>query len=64
LYGTVDEVFSKADYLKKAGLDVPQITNLFLELDRRGLKVDRSVYNLKKAKDEIVKLYGGDGQKC
>jgi len=56
LYGTVDEIFSSANYLKEAGLDVPQITNLFLELDRRGLKVDRSVYNLNKAKDEIVRL--------
>jgi len=60
LYGTVDEIFSKAEYLKQAGLDVPQITNLFLELDRRGLKVDRGVYNLAKAKDEIVKLLGGE----
>ena len=61
LYGTVDEIFSRADDLKEAGLDVPQITNLFLELDRRGLKVNRSVYNLDKAKDEIVKLLGGGG---
>jgi len=62
LYGTIDEVFSKAGYLKEAGLDVPQITNLFLELDRRGLKADRGVYNLEKARDEIVRLLGGDGQ--
>jgi len=61
LYGTVDEIFSRADYLKEAGLDVPQITNLFLELDRRGLKVNRSIYNLDKAKDEIVRLLGGNG---
>jgi energy-coupling factor transport system ATP-binding protein len=60
MYGTVDEIFSRAVDLKKAGLDVPQITNLFLELDRRGLKTDRSVYDLGKAKDEIVRLLGGD----
>jgi len=60
LYGTVGEIFSRADELKQAGLDVPQITNLFLELDRRGLKVDRGVYNLAKAKDEIVRLLGGE----
>ena len=56
LYGTVDEIFSQADYLKEAGLDVPQITNLFMELDRRGLNLSRNVYNLEKAKDEIVRL--------
>ena len=59
LDGTVEEIFSKADCLKEAGLDVPQITNLFLELDRRGLKVNRNIYSLEKAKDEIVKLLGG-----
>ena len=58
LYGTVEEVFSKAGYLKEAGLDVPQITNLFLELGKRGLDVGQSVYNLEKAKDEIVRLLG------
>ena len=60
LYGTIEEIFSKVDYLKNSGLDVPQITGLFLELEKRGLKVDRSVYNLEKARDEIVRLLGGD----
>jgi len=61
LYGTAEEIFSKAADLKKAGLDVPQITNLFLELNDRGLKVDCGVYNLEKARDEIVRLLGGEG---
>ena len=56
MYGSVEEIFSKAECLFEAGLDVPQITGLFLELERRGLKVGRGVYNLEVAKDEIVKL--------
>jgi len=56
MYGSVEEIFSRADVLKEAGLDVPQITNLFLELEKRGLNVNRSVYNLAGAKDEIIKL--------
>ena len=60
LYGTIEEIFSKVDYLKNSGLDVPQITGLFLELEKRGLKVDRGVYNIEKARDEIVRLLGGD----
>ena len=56
LYGGVEEIFSEADNLKKAGLDVPQITNLFLELDRRGLNAGKNVYNIEKAKGEVVKL--------
>ena len=61
LYGTVEEVFNKAGYLKEAGLDVPQITNLFLELEKRGIKTGGSVYNLDKAKDEAVKLMKMNG---
>jgi energy-coupling factor transport system ATP-binding protein len=59
LYGTVEEIFSKSDIIKETGLTVPQITNLFSELKRRGLQIDGSVYNLAKAKDEIIKLLGG-----
>ena len=56
LYGGVEKIFSEADNLIKAGLDVPQITNLFLELDRRGLNAGKNVYSIEKAKDEVVKL--------
>jgi len=62
LYGTVEEIFSEADNLKKAGLDVPQITNLFLELSRRGLSVNKNVYNIETAKNEIAGLLGGGGR--
>ena len=64
MYGTVEEIFSKAGRLKEAGLDVPQITALFLELERRGLKAGRGVYDLGMAKDEIVNLLKGAGEKC
>ncbi|MCL2159100.1 MAG: energy-coupling factor transporter ATPase [Oscillospiraceae bacterium] len=56
MYGSVDEIFSNAEYLREAGLDVPQITRLFLELERRGLPVRQNIYDLEAAKREIVKL--------
>jgi energy-coupling factor transport system ATP-binding protein len=56
LYGTVDKIFSQAQLLKSAGLSIPQITKLFIELKKRGIDVDESVYNLTKAKDEITLL--------
>ncbi|MCL2095371.1 MAG: energy-coupling factor transporter ATPase [Oscillospiraceae bacterium] len=59
LYGTIEEVFSRAGDLKKASLDVPQITNLFLELGERGLEAGCGVYDIKKARDGIIKLLGG-----
>ena len=56
LYGTVDEIFSQAQLLKAAGLSIPQITKLFIELKTRGIDVNENIYNLAKAKDEIVSL--------
>ena len=64
MYGAVGQIFSEAERLKEVGLDVPQITNLFLELERRGLPVGRGVYNLKSAKEKIVKLLKGAGGRC
>jgi hypothetical protein len=56
MYGTVSEIFSQADKLKETDLTVPQITNLFLELENRGLETESSVYNVEQAKGEILSL--------
>ena len=55
MHGTVDEIFSQADKLKETGLTVPQITNLFLELQSRGISVP-SVYNVEQAVEAILQL--------
>lgn len=42
--GTPEEIFSNVCYMKKAGLDVPEITQLFYELSREGyIKCDKSI---------------------
>ncbi|MCL2813100.1 MAG: ATP-binding cassette domain-containing protein [Oscillospiraceae bacterium] len=64
MYGTVGQIFSEAERLKEAGLDVPQVTNLFLELGRRGLWAGGGVYNLAAAKAEILKLLKGRAGRC
>jgi energy-coupling factor transport system ATP-binding protein len=56
MYGTVEEIFSEAAKLKEAGLTVPQITDLFIELEKRGIKSKSSVYNIEQAKSEIMNL--------
>ncbi|MBR3815974.1 MAG: energy-coupling factor transporter ATPase [Clostridia bacterium] len=58
-YGTVDEVFSHAEELKEMGLNIPQITGLFLRLKEKGFDVRTDIYTLEKAKDEILKLLKG-----
>lgn len=62
-YGTVQEVFSHAEELRASGLAVPQITELFLELKRRGIDLDDSVYTTKYAASVLIDALKGGNQK-
>ena len=56
--GTPSEVFSRAQELLAMGLNIPQVTQVFLELKKLGLDV-KSVYTMDQAVAEIVRLRGG-----
>ena len=58
-YDSVDNVFSHADELKSMGLNIPQLTELFIKLRAKGYDVPANVYTLEKAKTEIMKLVKG-----
>ena len=58
--GTPREVFARADELMEAGLDVPQVTRVFLELQRRGVQVDPAVYTVEQAAAQLRALKGGE----
>ncbi len=61
LSGTVDEVYSQGDRLVSLGLDVPEITRLFIKLNEAGFKLPTNVYTVDDAKDAIIKyLKEGD----
>ncbi len=51
--GSVEEIFANAEKLFDAGLDVPQITKLFIELKKRGVVSRSDVYTLEYAKKLI-----------
>lgn len=57
--GTPHEVFSQAQRLKEMGLDVPQVTEVFLKLRAMGVNVPDSVYTLQQAKQALLSLKGG-----
>ena len=57
LDGECREVFSHAKRLEEVGLDVPQITKLFMMLRERGIELDTSVYTVDEAFEQIIKLY-------
>ena len=58
--GTPEEVFSHADRLVEMGLDIPQVTQIFLHLRDMGVDV-KNVYTLDQAVMELKRLRGGDG---
>ncbi|MDD4124761.1 MAG: energy-coupling factor transporter ATPase [Eubacteriales bacterium] len=45
-FGTVEEIFSSADKLFQASLDVPQITKLFIELKKRSITCRSDIYTV------------------
>ncbi len=57
--GTPGEVFAHAQELVDMGLDIPEITRVFMKLQQMGLPV-KSVYTLEQAAQELSKLRGGD----
>ena len=59
LDGTPQEVFSHAQELLDMGLDIPELTRIFLELKKLGLDV-APVYTMDQAIETLVKLRGGN----
>lgn len=49
LLGTPREVFSHAKEIIAAGLDIPEITKVILELNRRGIALDPSIFTVEEA---------------
>ena len=56
--GPPAEVFTRADELLEMGLDIPDITRVFLRLKQMGLKVE-PVYTMEQAIETIKKLKEG-----
>ena len=56
--GTPAEVFTRAEELVEMGLNIPQVTRVFLELKRLGLDVE-PVYTIAQAVEVLKKIKGG-----
>lgn len=53
MFDTVQNVFARADELVAMGLDIPQITRVFLDLKKSGYDIDGSVFTPERAVEEI-----------
>lgn len=57
--GTPHEVFSRAQELIDVGLNVPQVTQVAMELVKRGVPVDPAVYTVADLRAALSALKGG-----
>ena len=62
LYDSVENVFVRAGELSQIGLAVPQITQVFMELKKRGYPVNSNVYTIEAAKKELIRLLEKGGE--
>jgi energy-coupling factor transport system ATP-binding protein len=56
MYGGVREIFARASELAAIGLSVPQITKVFIGLSQKGYDVDPTVFTVKEASEQLLKL--------
>ena len=59
MYGTVDEVYSHGEELKAMGLNVPEITDIFLKLKAQGVDCRTNIYTVEQGVAEMKRLMGG-----
>ena len=54
MHDMVENVFSRADELKKIGLNVPQISIVVTELRKRGVALPEGIYTVEAARDAVI----------
>ncbi|MDE5861587.1 MAG: energy-coupling factor transporter ATPase [Ruminococcus sp.] len=63
-FDETEKVFSRAEEISHIGLDVPQITKVFMELKKHGLDFGTEVYTVDYAKEVILKKLKERGIIC
>ncbi len=59
MQGTVDDVYSHASQLKEMGLNVPEITDIFLKLKASGVDCRTNIYTVEQGVEEFRRISGG-----
>lgn len=61
MFDKTEKVFSNYSLLKKIGLNVPQITEVFLKLKSRGINISDNVFTVEQAVNTVIEyMNGGD----
>lgn len=56
MYGTVPEIYARSEELVAMGLDIPQVTKIFLGLKENGIPVRTDVFTVEQARAELRAL--------
>ncbi len=56
MYGTVPEIYARSEELVEMGLDIPQVTKIFLGLKENGIPVRTDVFTVEQARAELLRL--------
>lgn len=56
MLGTVPEVYSRGDELKGMGLNVPEITDIFIKLNKMGIPCRTDIFTVQQGVDEFRRL--------
>lgn len=59
MYDTVENVFSHADELEEMGLNVPQVTRVFMKLKAKGIDIATDIYTVADGCNRLVSLMKG-----
>ncbi len=60
--GSKEEIFSRGEELQRMGLNIPQITELVLELESLGITLERNIYTVDAAESALLDMFGGDAK--
>ncbi|MBQ6526010.1 MAG: energy-coupling factor transporter ATPase [Clostridia bacterium] len=56
MYGTVPEIYARSEELVAMGLDIPQVTKVFLGLKENGIPVRTDIFTVEQARAELRAL--------
>lgn len=59
MFGSVEDVYSRGEELKSMGLNVPEITDIFLKLKAQGIDCKTNIFTVEQGVNELRRIMGG-----
>ncbi len=59
MFDTVSNVYSNSESLTEIGLDIPHVTKIAIELNKRGFDIPKNIFTVEALKQAVLKCRGG-----